>query len=211
MPDDESSDLFPELVAAVPPPLMAPTEPVISIQAAASDRHSASKPARSAPLPSSGQLISEPISAIPCSPSTTMGNPSNFWSTTASKSSRSSPTIPRRGSYKLLLRAISKVSGNTQDILAQWLEALWLGAAHLEQTKFLHWEDLDLILGSGVRYPTQQREKLQALAADPELIQALFGQSALVGRRRGHGPLIRSPRQARHRRADCVGGLVQHR
>ena len=211
MPDDESSDLFPELVAAVSPPLMAPTEPVISIQAAASDRHSASKPARSAPLPSSGQLISEPISAIPCSPSTTMGNPSNFWSTTASKSSRSSPTIPRRGSYKLLLRAISKVSGNTQDILAQWLEALWLGAAHLEQAKFLHWEDLELILGPGVRYPTQQREKLQALAADPELIQALFGQSALVGRRRGHGPLIRSPRQARHRRADCVGGLVQHR
>ena len=57
MPDDESSDLFPELVAAVPPTLMAPTAPVISIQAAASDRHSASKPARSAPLPPSGQLI----------------------------------------------------------------------------------------------------------------------------------------------------------
>ena len=57
MPDDESSDLFPELVAAVSPPLMAPTEPVISIQAAASDRHSASRPARSAPLPPSGQLI----------------------------------------------------------------------------------------------------------------------------------------------------------
>ena len=57
MPDDESSDLFPELVAAVPPTLMAPTAPVISIQAAASDRHSASRPARSAPLPPSGQLI----------------------------------------------------------------------------------------------------------------------------------------------------------
>ena len=57
MPDDERSDLFPEPVAAVPPTLMAPTEPVISIQAAASDRHSASKPARSAPLSPSGQLI----------------------------------------------------------------------------------------------------------------------------------------------------------
>ena len=57
MPDDESSDLFPGLVAAVPPTLVVPTEPVISIQAAASDRHSASKPARSAPLPPSGQLI----------------------------------------------------------------------------------------------------------------------------------------------------------
>ena len=57
MPDDERSDLFPEPVAAVPPTLMAPAEPVISIQAAASDRHSASKPARSAPLSPSGQLI----------------------------------------------------------------------------------------------------------------------------------------------------------
>ena len=68
-----------------------------------------------------------------------------------------------------------------------------------------------MILGPGVRYPTHQREKLQVLAADPELIQALFGQSALVGRRRGHGALLRSPRQARHRRAKCVGGLVKHR
>ena len=57
MPDDESSDLFPRLVAAVPPPLVAPTEPVISIHAAASDHHSASKPARSAALPPSDHLI----------------------------------------------------------------------------------------------------------------------------------------------------------
>ena len=113
--------------------------------------------------------------------------------------------------FAALLGAISKVSGNTQDILAQWLAALGLGAAHIEQTKFLRWEDLELILGLGVRYPTHQREKLQALAADPELIQALFGQSALVGRRRGHGPLIRSPRQARHRRAEWLKGLVKHR
>ena len=41
----------------MPPTLVAPTDPVISILAAASDRHSASKPARSAPLPSSGQWI----------------------------------------------------------------------------------------------------------------------------------------------------------
>ena len=68
-----------------------------------------------------------------------------------------------------------------------------------------------MILGPGVRYPTHQREKLQVLAADPELIQALFGQSALVGRRRGHGSLLQSPRQARHRRAESVGGLVKHR
>jgi hypothetical protein len=49
--------LFPELVAAVPSALVAPTEPVISIQTAASDRHSASKPARSTPLPPDDQLI----------------------------------------------------------------------------------------------------------------------------------------------------------
>ena len=136
-------------------------------------------------------------------------------------SSPCSPKDPQPGNYwcehagvlifAALLGAISKVSGNPQDILAQWLAALWLGAANIEQTKFLHWEDLELILGPGVRYPTQQREKLQALAADPQLIQTLLGQSALVGRRRGHGPLLRSPRQARHRRADCVGGLVKHR
>ena len=57
MPDDESSDLFPWLVAEAPPTLVAPTEPVISIQAAASDCHSAPRSARSAPLPPSGQLI----------------------------------------------------------------------------------------------------------------------------------------------------------
>ena len=111
----------------------------------------------------------------------------------------------------VVVQAISKVSGNTQDILAQWLAALWLGAAHFEQTKFLHWEDLELILGLGVRYPTHQREKLQVLAANPKLIQALFGQSAMVGLRRGLRPLLRSPRQALHRRAEWVEGLLKHR
>ena len=57
MPDAETAGLFPGRVAAVPPTLVAPTEPMISIQTAASDRHSASKPARSAPLPPSGHLI----------------------------------------------------------------------------------------------------------------------------------------------------------
>ena len=204
MPDDESSDLFPELVAAVPPPLMAPTEPVISIQAAASDRHSASKPARSAPLPPSGQLI---LGADKRNPLLTVYHDGEHQQLLVYYGFEIIEIVPddtQAGSYKLLLGAISKVSGNTQDILAQWLEALWLGAAHLEQTKVLNWEDLELILGLGVRYPTHQREKLQVLAADPELIQALFGQSAMVGRRRGHGPLLRSPRQARHRRAECV-------
>ena len=367
MPDDESSDLFPGLVAAVPPTLVVPTEPVISIQAAASDRHSASKPARSAPLPPSGQLILgadkrnplltvyhdgehqqllvyygfEIIEIVPddtqagsyklllgrlynsgvklcslcetftldpktlrrygralksspeemvrllegraaarkctpevvafvrmrwpdliahrsygavgrllreintvfgitlslsgvrpliqalkhpalaagpaeiglplganlekrestasCSEIPAAGVPSAEATNNQGFSAVSTPPPPARnpqcspffpqdpqpGNYwcehagvlifAALLGAISKVSGNPQDILAQWLAALWLGAANIEQTKFLHWEDLELILGPGVRYPTQQREKLQALAADPQLIQALFG------------------------------------
>ena len=140
-----------------------------------------------------------------------MENASNFGSTTASKFIEIVPYDTQAGSYKLLLVAILKVSGNTQDILSKWLAALWLGAAHIEQTKFLRWEDLELILGPGVRYRTQQREKLQALAADPQLIQAPFGQSAMVGRRRGYGPRLRSPRQARHRRAEWVEGLMKHR
>ena len=58
MADDESTDLFPGLVAELPPPRVAPTEPVISIQpAAGSDPQSASKPARPAPVAPSGQLI----------------------------------------------------------------------------------------------------------------------------------------------------------
>lgn len=77
--------------------------------------------------------------------------------------------------FASLLSGISKVSGSAQDILSQWLAALWLGAANIEQTKFLHWEDLELILGPGVRYPTHQREQLRDLATDPLLIKALFG------------------------------------
>ena len=160
MPDDENSDLFPELVAAVPPPLVAPTEPVTSIQAAALDRHSASKPARSAPLPSSGQLI---LGADQRNPLLTVYHDEEHQQLRVYYSFEIIEIVPddtQAGSYKLLLGAISKVSGNTQDILAQWLAALWLGAAHIKQTKFLHWEDLEMILGLGVRYPTHQREKL---------------------------------------------------
>ena len=77
--------------------------------------------------------------------------------------------------FARLLGAIAKVSAQPQDILAQWLAALWLDAQNIEQTKFLNWEDLELILGRGVRYPTQQRDQLRVLSADPELIRALFG------------------------------------
>ena len=39
-----------------------------------------------------------------------------------------------------------------------------LGALNLEQTKYLHWEDMSMLLGSVVRFPTPQREQLQRLA-----------------------------------------------
>lgn len=72
------------------------------------------------------------------------------------------------------LAAVSKVSATSQAILAQWLAALCLGAQNIEQTKFLNWEDLELILGGVVRFPTPQREQLKLLAADPGVIDGLL-------------------------------------
>ena len=68
------------------------------------------------------------------------------------------------------LAAVSTVPARAQPILAQWMAALWLGAHNIEQTKFLNWEDLELILGGVVRYPTPQRDQLKALAEDPGVI-----------------------------------------
>lgn len=79
------------------------------------------------------------------------------------------------------LAAITRVGPVPQGILAQWMAALWLGAQNIEQTKYLNWEDMQLILGGVVRFPTPQREQLKALADDPELIDALwrFNQQSL--------------------------------
>ena len=72
------------------------------------------------------------------------------------------------------LAAVARVSATVQNILAQWMAALWLGAQNIEQTKFLNWEDLELILGGVVRFPTPQREQLKALADDADLLAALW-------------------------------------
>lgn len=72
------------------------------------------------------------------------------------------------------LAAISQVSPTPQKILAQWMAALLLGAQNIEQTKYLNWEDLELILGKVVRFPTPQREQLKALASDPGLLEQLW-------------------------------------
>ena len=76
--------------------------------------------------------------------------------------------------FAATLKSMVQVSASPQDILAQWLAAFWLGAPNIEQTKFLNWEDLELILGPRVRYPTEQREKLHELSCDPQLLQSLF-------------------------------------
>lgn len=76
--------------------------------------------------------------------------------------------------FALALAAVAKVSTTGQAILAQWMAALWLGAHNIEQTKFLNWEDLELILGGVVRFPTPQREQLKGLAADPQVLDELW-------------------------------------
>ncbi len=76
--------------------------------------------------------------------------------------------------FATALASIAKVSASAQPILAQWISALWLGAQNIEQTKFLNGEDLELILGSVVRFPTPQRHQLKELAEDPEVIDRLW-------------------------------------
>jgi len=76
--------------------------------------------------------------------------------------------------FATALAAISQVSPMPQRILAQWMAALLLGAQNIEQTKYLNWEDLELILGAVVRFPTPQRDQLKALAADPGLLEKLW-------------------------------------
>jgi hypothetical protein len=76
--------------------------------------------------------------------------------------------------FATALAAISQVCPTPQRILAQWMAALLLGAQNIEQTKYLNWEDLELILGQVVRFPTPQRDQLKALAADPGLIDELW-------------------------------------
>jgi len=76
--------------------------------------------------------------------------------------------------FATALAAISQVSPTPQRILAQWMAALLLGAQNIEQTKYLNWEDLELILGGVVRFPTPPRDQLKALAADPGLLDELW-------------------------------------
>jgi len=71
------------------------------------------------------------------------------------------------------LVAIAQVLETPEPMLKQWLTSLLLGARNIEQTKFLNWEDLQLILGSIVRFPHSQRQQLERLATEANC-QALF-------------------------------------
>jgi hypothetical protein len=62
------------------------------------------------------------------------------------------------------LRSLANTLTPPEPLLAQWLASVLLGAANIEQTKYLNWPDLALLLGSIVRFPTTQREGLQRLA-----------------------------------------------
>jgi len=71
------------------------------------------------------------------------------------------------------LVAIAQVLEVPEPMFKQWLASLLLGAVNIEQTKFLNWEDLQLMLGSIVRFPHPQRQQLERLANEANC-QALF-------------------------------------
>jgi len=57
--------------------------------------------------------------------------------------------------------------------LKQWLASVLLGAHNVEQTKYLNWEELHLLLGPVVAATTLQRNALSQLAT-PANLQAVW-------------------------------------
>ena len=72
-----------------------------------------------------------------------------------------------------VLNQVSHLVDPPQPVLRQWLASLWSGAVNIEQTKFLNLEDLEMLLGTVVRFPTPQREQLKQLATE-EAVGALL-------------------------------------
>ena len=77
------------------------------------------------------------------------------------------------------LMELSKGVGATHPLLIQWLSALLLGAQNIEQTKFLRWEDLELLLGQAIRVLAIQRQQLKALSTEAILVE-LFAFNARI-------------------------------
>lgn len=65
------------------------------------------------------------------------------------------------------LAALPTVLTPPEPVLAQWLGSILLGAMNLEQTKYLNLDDLSLLLGEVVRFPTPQRVELKRLCTLP--------------------------------------------
>ena len=68
--------------------------------------------------------------------------------------------------------AINTIANATQPpepILAQWFTSILLGALNVEQTKYLNWDDLRILLGHGLRHTGPQREELTRLATAPTI------------------------------------------
>ena len=76
----------------------------------------------------------------------------------------------------LFARALNQVSAVVeppQPLLRQWSATLLLGAMNIEQTKFLNWQDLELLLGTVVRFPAPQRDMLKSVSTEAT-VAALF-------------------------------------
>lgn len=71
------------------------------------------------------------------------------------------------------LNQVSAVIEPPQPLLRQWSASVLLGAVNIEQTKFLNWQDLELLLGTVVRFPAPQRELLKSIATEAT-VEALF-------------------------------------
>ena len=67
------------------------------------------------------------------------------------------------------LAAVTQAMDEPQPLLKQWLASLLLGAVNIEQTKFLNWPDMSRLLGSVVRFPYCQRQKLERIATEVHL------------------------------------------
>jgi hypothetical protein len=67
------------------------------------------------------------------------------------------------------LVAVSQSTLPLEPLFKQWLASLLLGAANIEQTKFLNWQDLARLLGHVVRFPHPQRQELNRIATQSNL------------------------------------------
>jgi hypothetical protein len=108
--------------------------------------------------------------AAPPPPATSKSTPS-FWAPAPGAS-----ILCDHAGLLLFARALGSLPGVVappEPLLPQWLGSVLLGAANVEQTKYLNWDDLGLLLGSVVRFPTTQREGLQRLAT-PATVEAVL-------------------------------------